>query len=382
MKKKYALRKVAAGLMSVAIGTQLVVGAVSAQDGAAGSENSSVASGSAESASSVASSENETNAANEKTEAEKEAEQEAARLAALVQEGKAKLTAAGIKFEEKKDAEGKTYYTFQDYTGEVMWYGAEKYGRVIDGDGKQFDNILDYLRYQTLDIVRKDKAVRAELTAAGISFKATFNNLTGKVYEFKTPTGETARVIVSMYHDENGSPNVIASYISIGTKVDGPKFDTLEEYTAWTKKQDQTSSNTTNETPATKPITPTQPTTPTPVVPQKETPATDKKEEIGTVARPTFQTEAEAKQAAEAAINGKKDVKAVIEKDAAGNWTYKVEAVQPIAQSTKEMAPKPAEKPQGKQLPETGESHVAFAAVGMFLIGLAGVVFKKFGKKA
>ena len=381
MKKKYALRKVAAGLMSVAIGTQLVVGAVSAQDGATGSENSSVASGSAESASSAASSENETNADNEKTEAEKEAE----RLAKIVKEGKEKLTAAGIKFEEKKDAEGYTYYTFQDYTGEVTFYGRKVFGEVIDGDGIYFSGVSHYLDNRTADFVRKDKAIRAELTAAGIVFKASNNNLIGKSYKFKTPAGEDARAIVERYQNPNPDREFNHSYIEVFNQ-DGiaAKFNTLEEYTAWTKKQDQTSSNTANETvqPETKPVTPTQPTTPTPVAPQKETPATDKKEEIGTVARPTFQTEAEAKQAAEAAINGKKDVKAVIEKDAVGNWTYKVEAVQPIAQPTKETAPKPAEKPQGKQLPETGESHVAFAAAGMFLIGLAGVVFKKFGKKA
>ena len=95
MTKKYALRKVATGVMSVAIGAQLVAGVVSAQD--------NTSSGTAD----TTTSKNET-----KPSAPKVYNEEKAKKI------KAELEAAGISFVEKRTESGNTIYITYEFQSE------------------------------------------------------------------------------------------------------------------------------------------------------------------------------------------------------------------------------------------------------------------------
>ena len=385
MTKKYALRKVATGVMSVAIGAQLVAGVVSAQDAA--SSASSTASTSEVAESSVPSESVDKVAPKDETKPSTSVkkvvrEEEAKKI-------KAELEEAGIPFVEKREEkqgengdEIHITYEIQNELGPVTIHADRIFDFKEAALDREFKTVKEYQEFLKSDRFAFEKKTREELKALALEYGVELK--AGRsAYFFTFKTMDVLVYPGLLITEEAGSVLVFRDQYSGATEL----FFDLSDLKEWMKEQSTENNSSTEAT--SKPSEsnssteetskPTDKPADKPVDKLSEKPTTDNKQEIGSVAKPTFKKEEAAKQAGMTAIAGKQDVKVVVEKDAMGNWTYKIEPVQPTKAVEQE---KQQVKPQGKQLPNTGESQGVFAIIGISMMALAAIVAKKFKHNA
>ena len=394
MTKKYALRKVATGVMSVAIGAQLVAGVVSAQDAA--SSASSTASTSEVAESSVPSESVDKVAPKDETKpstpAKKVVDEEEAKNI------KAELEAAGIPFVEKREEkQGKNgdgihiTYEIQNELGPVTIHADRTFDFKEAALYQKFKTVKEYQEFLKSDRFAFEKKTREELKALALEYGVELEvERSGYFFTFKTmdvvvyPDGLIAGDITSIRVFREYQYNLIQLFSDLPSLKEWMKEQSTENNSSTEATSKPSESNSSTEATSKPTDKPSEKPADKPVDKPSEKTTTDNKQEIGSVAKPTFKTEEAAKQAGMTAIAGKKDVQVVVEKDAMGNWTYKIEPVQltKSVEQAKPQAKQEAAKPQGKQLPNTGESQGVFAIIGISMMALAVVVAKKFKHNA
>ena len=265
--------------------------------------------------------------------------------------------------------EGQTYYIIRSIWGEAKVDPSKhnKSGYILhtsneDGGVSDYPDVEMYiselkgkesLRKQRVDEV--SELFAKKLKEVGIEAgKRMGQDIAVPVYYFDDVLGSVEADPVDFYGQERTGDFIVHTNKNTREKT---KFATILDYLAWLKQQTQTSAN--------------ESATGVSSLEQQKENSNEK------TSPKTFETEQDARRAGANEIKDKKDAQVVVTKDSAGKWTYAIVPAKPEVQATKEM-----EKPQGKQLPQTGESRMALVAFGAFFVALAGVVFKKNSKKA
>ena len=285
---------------------------------------------------------------------------------------KAELEAAGIPFEEKRTEIGDEIYVtydIQNELGTVTVHSDHIFNFKNTTIGRrEFKDLETYQAFLKSERFALEKKVVNELQAVGIKGTPVMG---GVGYYFQTQT--TPQYTVNVEFDPDVKPLVLDIIVS-GPNDSRLKLNSLAEYTEWLKKQTQpTDSNSSTEETS------------------KPAESNASSEETSKLAENNSSTEETSKPAENNASSEEtskpmdkpadKPMDKPTNKPADNSVTPPVHQTKAVEQA-KPQAKQGVAKPQGKQLPNTGESQGVFAVIGISMMALAAAVAKKFKHNA